>query len=93
MPLFKSASTVSLFTLASRLTGLVRDVLMASFFGVSALTDAFHVAFRIPNLFRRMFGEGALSQAFGGKLGSGLNTVRLAKLDLIKSTTYNSFRA
>ncbi len=51
-------------TLASRLTGLVRDVLMASFFGVSALTDAFHVAFRIPNLFRRVFGEGAFSQAF-----------------------------
>ena len=64
MSLFKSASTVSLFTLASRLTGLVRDVLMASFFGVSALTDAFHVAFRIPNLFRRVFGEGAFSQAF-----------------------------
>ena len=37
---------------------------MASFFGVSALTDAFHVAFRIPNLFRRVFGEGAFSQAF-----------------------------
>ena len=64
MSLFKSAFTVSLFTLASRLTSLVRDVLMASFFGVSALTDAFHVAFRIPNLFRRVFGEGAFSQAF-----------------------------
>ena len=64
MSLFKSASTVSLLTLASRLTGLARDVLMASFFGVSALTDAFHVAFRIPNLFRRVFGEGAFSQAF-----------------------------
>ena len=64
MSLFKSASTVSLLTLASRLTGLVRDVLMASFFGVSALTDAFYVAFRIPNLFRRVFGEGAFSQAF-----------------------------
>ena len=64
MSLFKSASTVSLFTLLSRITGLVRDVLMASFFGVSALTDAFHVAFRIPNLFRRVFGEGAFSQAF-----------------------------
>jgi putative peptidoglycan lipid II flippase len=62
--LFKSASTVSLLTLASRVTGLIRDVLMTSVFGVSAMTDAFNVAFRIPNLFRRVFGEGAFSQAF-----------------------------
>jgi putative peptidoglycan lipid II flippase len=62
--LFKSASTVSLLTLASRITGLIRDVLMTSVFGVSAMTDAFYVAFRIPNLFRRVFGEGAFSQAF-----------------------------
>lgn len=64
MTLFKAASTVSLLTLASRVTGLVRDMLMSSVFGVSALTDAFYVAFRIPNLFRRVFGEGAFSQAF-----------------------------
>ncbi len=64
MSLFKSASTVSLFTLASRITGLVRDLLMASTFGVSAMTDAFWVAFRIPNMLRRLFGEGAFSQAF-----------------------------
>lgn len=62
--LFKAAGTVSLLTLASRVTGLVRDVLFAAMFGVSALTDAFYVAFRIPNLFRRVFGEGAFSQAF-----------------------------
>jgi putative peptidoglycan lipid II flippase len=62
--LFRSASTVSLLTLASRITGLARDLLMASVFGVSALTDAFNVAFRIPNLFRRVLGEGAFSQAF-----------------------------
>ena len=64
MSLFRSASTVSLLTLASRITGLVRDVLMSSVFGVSALTDAYYVAFRIPNLFRRVLGEGAFSQAF-----------------------------
>src|SRR4030095_4326015 len=64
MSLFKAASTVSLLTLASRITGLVRDLLMASVFGATALTDAFNVAFRIPNLFRRLFGEGAFSQAF-----------------------------
>ena len=51
-------------TLASRVTGLVRDLLMAATFGATALTDAFNVAFRIPNLFRRLFGEGAFSQAF-----------------------------
>ena len=62
--LLKAASTVSLFTLASRVTGLVRDLLMAAFFGASAITDAFNVAFRIPNLFRRLFAEGAFSQAF-----------------------------
>lgn len=70
MSLFKAASTVSLLTLASRVTGLVRDVMFASFFGVSALTDAFYVAFRIPNLFRRIFGEGAFSQAFVPVLAS-----------------------
>ncbi len=62
--LFKSASIVSLLTLVSRITGLVRELLIASTFGASALTDAFNVAFRIPNLFRRFFAEGAFSQAF-----------------------------
>ena len=62
--LFKSASLVSLLTLASRITGLVRELLVASTFGASALTDAFNVAFRIPNLLRRLFAEGAFSQAF-----------------------------
>jgi putative peptidoglycan lipid II flippase len=64
MSLLKAASTVSLLTLASRITGLVRDLLMAATFGASGLTDAFNVAFRIPNLFRRLFAEGAFSQAF-----------------------------
>lgn len=64
MNLLKAASTVSLLTLASRITGLVRDQIMATSFGVSALTDAFNVAFRIPNLLRRLFAEGAFSQAF-----------------------------
>jgi len=62
--LFKSASLVSGLTLVSRITGLLRELLMASLFGANALTDAFNVAFRIPNLFRRLFAEGAFSQAF-----------------------------
>lgn len=64
MSLFKAASLISLFTLASRVTGLLREFLMAAAFGASAMTDAFNVAFRIPNLFRRLFAEGAFSQAF-----------------------------
>ena len=62
--LLRSASVVSLLTLASRVTGLARELMMAALFGASALTDAFNVAFRIPNLFRRLFAEGAFSQAF-----------------------------
>jgi putative peptidoglycan lipid II flippase len=62
--LLKAASTVSLLTLVSRVTGLVREQLIAASFGASAATDAFNVAFRIPNLFRRLFAEGAFSQAF-----------------------------
>jgi putative peptidoglycan lipid II flippase len=62
--LFKAASTISVLTLASRVTGLVREFLLAAAFGASAMTDAFNVAFRIPNLFRRLFAEGAFSQAF-----------------------------
>lgn len=64
MSLLKSASTVSLWTLLSRVTGLARELLVAATFGASAMTDAFNVAFRIPNLFRRLFAEGAFSQAF-----------------------------
>lgn len=62
--LFKAASIISVLTLASRITGLVRQLLMAAMFGASPLTDAFNVAFRIPNMFRRLFAEGAFSQAF-----------------------------
>ena len=64
MNLLRAASTISLFTLASRVTGLARDVVVASAFGAGASLDAFNVAFRIPNLLRRLFGEGAFTQAF-----------------------------
>ncbi len=64
MTLFRSAATVSSLTLLSRITGLVRDMLISRIFGASAATDAFNVAFRLPNLLRRMFAEGAFQQAF-----------------------------
>src|SRR5450432_2324776 len=64
MNLLRAASTISLFTLASRVSGLLRDIVISSAFGAGASFDAFNVAFRIPNLLRRLFGEGAFSQAF-----------------------------
>ena len=64
MNLLRAAYTVSLLTLVSRITGLAREVLIARYFGASAWTDAFNVAFRLPNLLRRLFAEGAFSQAF-----------------------------
>lgn len=57
-------------TLVSRVLGLVRDAAIAAMFGASAATDAFFVAFKIPNLFRRLFAEGAFSQAFVPVLAS-----------------------
>ncbi len=70
MSLFRSAATVSGLTLLSRISGLVRDILVARAFGAGPLTDAFWVAFRIPNLLRRLFAEGAFSQAFVPILGA-----------------------
>ncbi len=64
MNLLRAASTVSLLTLASRVTGLVNQMIQAQLFGAGAWMDAFNVAFRIPNLLRRLFAEGAFSQAF-----------------------------
>src|SRR3984893_12232182 len=64
MNLHKTLATVSGMTMVSRITGLFREILFARAFGASAYTDAFNVAFRIPNLLRRLFAEGAFSQAF-----------------------------
>lgn len=64
MNLFKSAAVVSALTLLSRITGLIRETLTASIFGAGPMTDAFIVAFRLPNLLRRLFAEGAFTQAF-----------------------------
>jgi putative peptidoglycan lipid II flippase len=64
MNLHKTLATVSGMTMLSRVTGLLRELLIARAFGASAYTDAFFIAFRIPNLLRRLFAEGAFSQAF-----------------------------
>ena len=64
MNLLKALATVSSMTLVSRILGFVRDTVIARAFGAGLATDAFFVAFRIPNLLRRLFAEGAFAQAF-----------------------------
>ena len=62
--LIKATAVTGSMTLLSRISGLVRDIAFASIMGSGLVADAFFVAFRVPNFFRRIFGEGALSQAF-----------------------------
>lgn len=64
MSLFRSAVTIGFFTLLSRILGFVRDICIARFIGANALTDAFFVAFKLPNFMRRLFAEGAFNSAF-----------------------------
>ena len=64
MNLIKSTGTFSFFTIISRLLGYMRDILIAVFLGAGPLADAFFVAFRIPNTFRRLFSEGTFNAAF-----------------------------
>lgn len=64
MSLFKSTAIVSLFTFLSRISGFVRDIFMAIFFGTKEWADAFLVVFKIPNFMRRLFAEGSFSLAF-----------------------------
>src|SRR6202162_6437716 len=64
MNLLRALATVGSMTLVSRILGFVRDAVIARLFGAGLATDAFFVAFRIPNLLRRLFAEGAFSQAF-----------------------------
>lgn len=62
--MLKNLLTVGSWTMISRLLGLIRDQLLAAFLGASPLQDAYQVAFRLPNMFRRLFGEGAFNAAF-----------------------------
>jgi putative peptidoglycan lipid II flippase len=64
MKLFKSFATVGGFTLVSRVLGFVRDIMIAAVLGTGPVAEAFVVAFRFPNLFRRLFAEGAFNSAF-----------------------------
>ena len=62
--LLRSSSVVGSMTMLSRVLGLARDIVIARYFGAGAGADAFFVAFKIPNFLRRLFAEGAFSQAF-----------------------------
>ncbi|MDQ5959234.1 MAG: putative peptidoglycan lipid flippase, partial [Pseudomonadota bacterium] len=73
MNLLKALVTVSGMTLLSRILGFVRDFVIARAFGAGMMTDAFFVAFKLPNLLRRLFAEGAFSQAFVPILGEYRN--------------------
>jgi putative peptidoglycan lipid II flippase len=73
MNLLKALATVSGMTLLSRILGFVRDFVIARIFGAGVMTDAFFVAFKLPNLLRRLFAEGAFSQAFVPILGEYKN--------------------
>lgn len=74
MSLFKSIATFGGFTLLSRIVGFLRDMVLANFLGAGILADAFFVAFKLPNLFRSLFAEGAFTAAFVPMLSGKLAT-------------------
>ena len=73
MNLIKSTGTFSFFTLISRISGYLRDILIAIYLGAGPIADAFFVAFRIPNTFRRLFSEGTFNAAFVPSYKTELN--------------------
>ena len=74
MNLFKSTTTFSFYTIISRILGYIRDIFIAIFLGSGPLADAFFVAFRIPNTFRRLFSEGTFNAAFVPSYASELSS-------------------
>ena len=84
----KSARSVSIFTFLSRILGMVRDIVIASLFGAGQVTDAFWVAFRIPNLLRRLFAEGALTVSFIPVFTSRLEHGGKEKAKVISDTIF-----
>lgn len=78
--LLRSSGVVGVMTMLSRVLGLVRDMVIARYFGAGAGADAFFVAFKIPNFLRRLFAEGAFSQAFVPVLSSYRQTESLSEV-------------
>ena len=85
--LFRSTMVVSSMTMLSRILGLVRDVVLLGVFGAGGLMDAFLVAFKIPNFLRRLFAEGAFSQAFVPVLSEYKEKYSLQQVQILVSRT------
>ena len=85
--LFRSTMVVSSMTMLSRVLGLVRDVVLLGVFGAGGLMDAFLVAFKIPNFLRRLFAEGAFSQAFVPVLSEYKEKYSLQQVQILISRT------
>lgn len=85
--LLRSSIVVSLMTLLSRVLGMIRDIVVARYFGSNSAADAFFVAFRIPNFLRRLFAEGAFAQAFVPILSEYRTKRTLADVKLLVDRT------
>lgn len=85
--LFRSTMVVSSMTMLSRVLGLVRDIVLLGVFGAGGLMDAFLVAFKIPNFLRRLFAEGAFSQAFVPVLSEYKEKYSLQQVQILVSRT------
>ena len=85
--LFRSTMVVSSMTMLSRILGLVRDMVLMSVFGAGGLMDAFLVAFKIPNFLRRLFAEGAFSQAFVPVLSEYKERFTITEVQILISRT------
>ncbi len=91
--LLRSTATVGSLTMVSRVLGFVRDIVFANLFGAGAGTDAFFVAFKIPNFLRRLFAEGAFSQAFVPVLSEFKNRRDHAAVRLLVANTTGTLGA
>lgn len=85
MSLYRNFMSVGALTLVSRVLGFVRDALMAAVLGISPISDAFNAAFRFPNLFRRLFAEGAFNTAFVPMFSGALETQGIEAAKLLAS--------
>ncbi len=85
--LLRSSAVVSIMTMLSRILGMVRDVVIAGYFGSSTAADAFFIAFKIPNFLRRLFAEGAFAQAFVPVLSEYRQKRSLAEVKLLVDRT------
>lgn len=91
MALWRSTVIVSAMTMLSRVLGLVRDIVLLNVFGAGKDFDTFVVAFRIPNFFRRLFAEGAFSQAFIPVLTEYKTTRTHAEVQILISRVFGCF--